>query len=60
MVLTDAEGDALRPVFVPSAADAVHFSAELPHVAGGDNTVLYPASNKAGSDLQVGCLSIRG
>ena len=32
VVLTDAEGDALRPVFVPSAADAVHFGAELPHV----------------------------
>lgn len=35
-------------------ADAVHFSAELPHIPGGTNTILYPASNKAATTLQVG------
>ncbi|GAB4822604.1 hypothetical protein N2152v2_009650 [Parachlorella kessleri] len=59
VVLTEAEGDALTPEFVPSAADAVHFSAELPHIPGGSNTVLYPASNKARSVLQDG-LAARG
>lgn len=34
-------------------ANAVHLSAELPVLEGGSMRVLYPASVKAGTDLQV-------
>lgn len=34
-------------------ANAVHLSAELPVLEGGNMQVLYPSSVKAGTDLQV-------
>lgn len=43
----------------PTKANAVSLSAELPHVPGGTERVLYPSSAKAGSDLQTG-LTQRG
>lgn len=46
----------LVPAFVPSVANAKHFSAELPGPAG---TVLYPASVKARTELEDG-LHARG
>jgi uroporphyrinogen-III synthase len=58
-VLRAAEGDALEPAFAPSVANAEHFAPELPLLAGGSNRVLYPASNKASSQLQEG-LAARG
>ena len=56
VLLADADAAALTPVFEPTKANAVHFSAELPEVQGGSKRVLYPASVKAGTDLQVGRL----
>lgn len=35
-------------------ANAEHFGPELPFVEGGSKRVLYPASNKASTELQVG------
>ena len=34
-------------------ANAVHLAAQLPEVWSGSGRILYPASAKAGSDLQV-------
>ncbi|KAK9804422.1 hypothetical protein WJX72_011920 [[Myrmecia] bisecta] len=51
--------DLLRIEFVPSVANAVHLSAEIPKIEGGNMRVLYPSSAKAGSDLQSG-LEARG
>lgn len=55
VLLADADAAALTPVFEPTKANAVHLSAELPEVVGGSKRVLYPASVKAGTDLQVRC-----
>ncbi|PRW50787.1 Uroporphyrinogen-III chloroplastic isoform B [Chlorella sorokiniana] len=41
-----------QPQFVPSVANAEHFGPELPFVEGGSKRVLYPASNKASTELQ--------
>lgn len=57
-VLEEEGAATLQPQFIPSQADAVHLSAELP-CAGSNCRVLYPASAKAGSDLQMG-LAARG
>lgn len=35
-------------------ANAEHFGPELPFIEGGSKRVLYPASNKASTELQVG------
>ncbi|PRW50788.1 Uroporphyrinogen-III chloroplastic isoform D [Chlorella sorokiniana] len=43
-----------QPQFVPSVANAEHFGPELPFVEGGSKRVLYPASNKASTELQSG------
>lgn len=37
-------------------ANAEHFGPELPFVEGGSKRVLYPASNKASTELQVGAV----
>lgn len=42
--------------FTPSKATAKVLSSEIPHVEGGSKKVLYPASAKAGSDLETGLL----
>lgn len=54
-----AAGFSPRVEFTPSVANAVTLAAELPFVKGGCRRVLYPASAKAGSDLQEG-LAARG
>ena len=54
-----AAGFSPRVEFTPSVANAVTLAAELPFVRNGCRRVLYPASAKAGSDLQEG-LSARG
>jgi hypothetical protein len=41
-------------------ANAEHFGPELPFVEGGSRRVLYPASNKASTELQVGALQVGG
>lgn len=48
------EAEDLRPQFVPTVANAEHFGPELPALPGGTMCVLYPASNKASSELQGG------
>ncbi len=53
VLLEDPDAPLLTPVFEPTKANAVHLSAELPEIEGGCKEVLYPASVKAGSDLQV-------
>lgn len=55
-ILEQQEETRLVPAFVPSVANAKHFSAELPGPAG---TVLYPASAKARTELEDG-LRARG
>ncbi|EFN56503.1 hypothetical protein CHLNCDRAFT_34953 [Chlorella variabilis] len=54
-----AADGAPQPEFVPSVANAEHFGPELPFLEGGTKRVLYPASNKASSELQSG-LAARG
>lgn len=49
----------LRPVFVPTKANAVSLAAELPFDSQNQRRVLYPASAKAGPKLQNG-LAARG
>lgn len=44
----------LEPDFTASTATGAVMGAELPRVAGGTGVVLYPASAKAGTDLQQG------
>lgn len=58
VLLAGQDAAALAPVFEPTKANAVHLSAELPEVPGGNKRVLYPASVKAGTDLQVGVLLV--
>ncbi|PSC73789.1 uroporphyrinogen-III chloroplastic isoform X1 [Micractinium conductrix] len=59
-VFAAAAGDGVpQPQFVPSVANAEHFGPELPFVEGGSKRVLYPASNKASTELQAG-LAARG
>lgn len=48
------EADELSIEFEPTKANAVHFSAELPHIPGGSDRILYPASVKAATTLQTG------
>ena len=54
-----AAGFSPRVEFTPSVANAVTLARELPFVKNGCRRVLYPASSKAGSDLQDG-LAARG
>ncbi|KAF5837730.1 tetrapyrrole biosynthesis, uroporphyrinogen III synthase [Dunaliella salina] len=42
----------IAPEFVPSKALGKNMGGELPHVPGGSDRVLYPASCKASTDLQ--------
>ena len=60
-ILDEAPGDDAPSVaFTPSLANAVTLAAELPEPPPGEpGAVLYPASAKAGSDLQAG-LAARG
>jgi uroporphyrinogen-III synthase len=44
----------LEPLFTATTATGKVMGAELPRVPGGTNVVLYPASAKAGTDLQNG------
>lgn len=54
-----AAGFSPRVEFTPSVANAFTLAAELPFIKNGCRRVLYPASSKAGSDLQEG-LAARG
>lgn len=51
--------DLLEVAFTPSKATAKVLASELPKLCDGDNRVLYPASLKAGDDLEIG-LTDRG
>mmetsp|Transcript_6747 Transcript_6747/g.18076 ORF Transcript_6747/g.18076 Transcript_6747/m.18076 type:complete len:298 (-) Transcript_6747:254-1147(-) len=42
----------ITPEFVPSKALGKNMGGELPHIPGGSDRVLYPASCKASTDLQ--------
>lgn len=46
------EASGIKPDFVPSKATGKVMGAELPKIPGGTNSVLFPASVKASTDLQ--------
>lgn len=57
-MLDDApEAAQVQAAFVPTKANAVHLSAELPVLPSGSQRVLYPASLRAGTTLQDGLVA---